>query len=112
MRAALAIARAREPGLCIDGEMRGDAALSPELLQREHPRSPLAGEANVLVMPSLDAANIAFNVLRMAAGNGITVGGILLGAAHPVHILGPSSTVRRIVNMTALAAVDGARAAG
>ena len=111
MRQALGLARAMDPALCIDGEMRGDAALSHELLERERPDSPLAGEANVLVMPNVDAANITFNVLRMAAGNGITVGGILLGAARPVHILAPSSTVRRIVNMTALAAVDCARAA-
>ena len=88
MRQALVLARALDPALCIDGEMRGDA--------------------NVLVMPNIDAANITFNVLRMAAGNGIAVGGILLGAARAVHILAPSATVRRIVNMTALAAVDAA----
>jgi malate dehydrogenase (oxaloacetate-decarboxylating)(NADP+) len=108
MRQALGLAKAMDPKLCIDGEMRGDTALSSDLLEREHPESPLTGEANVLVMPNVDAANITFNVLRMAAGNGITVGGILLGAARTVHILAPSSTVRRIVNMTALAAVDAA----
>ena len=86
--------------------MRGDSALSSEVRQREAPDDTFGGEANVLVMPNVDAANIAYNLLRIAAGNGITVGGILLGAARPVHILAPSATVRRIVNMTALAVVD------
>jgi malate dehydrogenase (oxaloacetate-decarboxylating)(NADP+) len=86
--------------------MRGDAALSKEILDREFPGSGLTGEANLLIMPNVDAANISYNLLRMAAGSGITVGGILLGAAKAVHILTPSSTVRRIVNMTALAAAD------
>jgi len=106
MREALALVQARDPSLAVDGEMRGDAALSKEILDREFPDSGLAGEANVLVMPNVDAANISYNLLRIAAGGGITVGGILLGAARPVHILTPSSTVRRIVNMTALATVD------
>jgi malate dehydrogenase (oxaloacetate-decarboxylating)(NADP+) len=106
MRAALALARARDATLAIAGEMRGDAALSSAVLEREAPEARMTGEANVLVMPNVDAANIAYNLLRIAAGNGITVGGILLGAAWPVHILAPSSTVRRIVNMTALAVVD------
>lgn len=88
--------------------MRGDAALSKEILDSEFPDSGLTGEANLLVMPNVDAANISFNLLRIAAGGGITVGGILLGAALPVHILTPSSTVRRIVNMSALAVVDAA----
>ena len=108
MREALALVQARDPSLAVDGEMRGDAALSKEILDREFPDSGLAGEANVLVMPNVDAANISYNLLRIAAGGGITVGGILLGAALPVHILTPSSTVRRIVNMTALATVDAA----
>jgi len=108
MREALALVQARDPSLAVDGEMRGDAALSKEILDREFPDSGLAGEANVLVMPNVDAANISYNLLRIAAGGGITVGGILLGAARPVHILTPSSTVRRIVNMTALATVDAA----
>ena len=87
--------------------MRGDAALSKTILDHEFPDSrPCRAEANVLVMPNVDAANISYNLLRMAAGSGITVGGILLGAARPVHILTPSATVRRIVNMTALAVVD------
>jgi malate dehydrogenase (oxaloacetate-decarboxylating)(NADP+) len=106
MREACALIRARDPQLAVEGEMRGDAALSKAILDREFPDSNLATEANVLVMPNVDAANISYNLLRIAAGNGITVGGILLGAARPVHILTPSSTVRRIVNMTALAVVD------
>ncbi|MDR7149833.1 malate dehydrogenase (oxaloacetate-decarboxylating)(NADP+) [Hydrogenophaga palleronii] len=106
MRAALGLIRARDPHLAVEGEMRGDAALSKPILDREFPDSGLSTEANVLIMPNVDAANISYNLLRIAAGNGITVGGILLGAARPVHILTPSSTVRRIVNMTALAVVD------
>jgi malate dehydrogenase (oxaloacetate-decarboxylating)(NADP+) len=106
MRQALVLIKARDPQLAVEGEMRGDAALSKTVLDREFPDSDLTTEANVLVMPSVDAANISYNLLRVAAGNGITVGGILLGAARPVHILTPSSTVRRIVNMTALAVVD------
>ncbi|MGZ5772136.1 MAG: NADP-dependent malic enzyme [Caldimonas sp.] len=106
MRAALVLIKAREPQLAVEGEMRGDAALSKTILDREFPDSSLTTEANVLVMPNVDAANISYNLLRIAAGNGITVGGILLGAARPVHILAASATVRRIVNMTALAVVD------
>ncbi len=110
MREALALIKARAPELAVEGEMHGDAALSRAILDRELPGADLAGEANLLVMPNIDAANISFNLLRMAAGGGITVGAILLGAARPVHILTPSSTVRRIVNMTALAVVDAAAA--
>jgi malate dehydrogenase (oxaloacetate-decarboxylating)(NADP+) len=106
MREALVLIKAHDPQLTVEGEMRGDAALSRSILEREFPDSNLTAEANVLVMPNVDAANISYNLLRVAAGNGITVGGILLGAARPVHILTPSSTVRRIVNMTALAVVD------
>jgi malate dehydrogenase (oxaloacetate-decarboxylating)(NADP+) len=106
MREALALVKARDPKLAVDGEMRGDAALSKAILDHEFPDTGLSTEANVLVMPNVDAANIAYNLLRMAAANGITVGGILLGADRPVHILTPSSTVRRIVNMTAVAVVD------
>ncbi len=87
--------------------MHGDAALSEEIRRTFLPDSTLEGAANILVMPNLDAANILFNVLKMTGGKGITVGPILLGAAAAVHILTPSSTVRRIVNMTALAAVEG-----
>lgn len=108
MREALALIQAQDPRLAVEGEMRGDAALSKEILDSEFPDSGLTGEANLLVMPNVDAANISFNLLRIAAGGGITVGGILLGAALPVHILTPSSTVRRIVNMSALAVVDAA----
>ncbi|VTU17308.1 NADP-dependent malic enzyme [Variovorax sp. PBL-E5] len=108
MREALALIKASDPKLAVEGEMRGDAALSKTILDHEFPDSGLVTEANVLVMPNVDAANISYNLLRIAAGGGITVGGILLGAARPVHILTPSSTVRRIVNMTALAVVDAA----
>jgi malate dehydrogenase (oxaloacetate-decarboxylating)(NADP+) len=108
MRDALEIVRARTPDLAIEGEMQGDAALSKAILDREMPDSELRAEANLLIMPNVDAANIAYNLLRVAAGGGITVGAILLGAARPVHIMTPSSTVRRIVNMTAVTAVDAA----
>ena len=106
MREARAIIRERSPDLVVEGEMRGDAALSPSVLHHEFPDSGFEGPANVLVMPNLDAANISYNLLRMAAGQGLTVGGILLGAAKPAHILTPSSTVRRIVNMAAVAVAD------
>jgi malate dehydrogenase (oxaloacetate-decarboxylating)(NADP+) len=86
--------------------MHGDAAISEDIRSRAFPNSRLRGEANVLVMPTLDAANIAFNLLKTAAGEDITVGPMLLGVARPVHILTPSATVRRIVNMTALTVVD------
>jgi malate dehydrogenase (oxaloacetate-decarboxylating)(NADP+) len=86
--------------------MRGDAALSRAVLKKVMPDSRLKREANLLIMPSVDAANIAYNLLKVAAGNGITVGPILLGTAKPAHILEPTASVRRIVNMTALAAVE------
>ncbi len=108
MRRALELIESLAPELEIEGEMHGDAALSEEIRAQVFPNSRLKGEANLLVMPTLDAANIAFNLLKTAAGDGITVGPILLGAARPVHILTPSATVRRIVNMTALAVVDAA----
>jgi len=106
MREALALIEARHPDLEIEGEMQADAALSEDVRHTAFPASRLKGEANLLVMPTLDAANIAFNLLKTVGGYGITVGPILLGAAKPVHILTPSATVRRIINMTALAAVD------
>ncbi len=106
MRAALALINARAPGLEIDGEMHGDAALSEEIRLRMFPNSRFKGQANLLMMPTLDAANISFNLLKISSGDGITVGPILLGAARPVHILTASATVRRLVNMTALAVVD------
>jgi malate dehydrogenase (oxaloacetate-decarboxylating)(NADP+) len=96
----------RAPDLEVDGEMHGDAALSEEIRNRFYPDCKLRGEANLLVMPNLDAANIAFNLIKAISGDGITVGPILLGAAKPVHILTPTATVRRLVNMTALAVVD------
>ncbi len=102
------------PALEVDGEMHGDAALSVEQRREVFPNSHLKGEANILIMPSLDAANIAYNLLKVAAGDGVAIGPILMGAAMPVHILTPSATVRRIVNMTALTVVDAQeqRAAG
>ena len=108
MRAAVALIRERAPGIEVDGEMHADAALSKRLLDRAMPDSELTAEANLLIMPNLDAANITFNALKIVAGAGVTVGPILLGAARPVHILTPTSTVRRLVNMTALAAADAA----
>ena len=108
MRKALEILETTAPGLEVDGEMHGDAAISEETRSRSFPNSRLKGEANLLVMPTLDAANIAFNLLKTAAGEDITVGPMLLGVARPVHILTPSATVRRIVNMTALTVVDAA----
>jgi malate dehydrogenase (oxaloacetate-decarboxylating)(NADP+) len=106
MRRALDLIRSRVPDLEIEGEMHGDAALDADLRLASFPRSKLRHEANLLIMPTLDAANIAFNLLKTAAGDGITIGPILLGAARPVHILTHSATVRRIVNMTALTVVD------
>ncbi len=109
---ALKMSRARElieqraPELEVEGEMHGDSALSEEIRNRVYPDSKLKGQANLLVMPNLDAANISFNLLKMTGGEGLTIGPILLGAAMPVHILTPSTTVRRLVNMTALAVVD------
>ncbi|HLF38661.1 MAG TPA: NADP-dependent malic enzyme, partial [Burkholderiales bacterium] len=98
MRRALGLIENLAPGLEVEGEMQGDAALSQEIRERVFPNARLKGEANLLVMPTLDAANIAFNLLKTAAGDGITVGPILLGVARPVQILTPSATVRRIVN--------------
>jgi malate dehydrogenase (oxaloacetate-decarboxylating)(NADP+) len=106
MQRALELIAERAPELEADGEMHGDAALSEEIRLRVFPRSKLRGEANLLIMPDMDAANIAFNLLKTAAGGGVTIGPILLGAARPVHILTPSATVRRLVNMTALAVAD------
>ena len=108
MRETLAILRERAPNLEVDGEMHGDAALDEKLRDSLVPDSALKGEANLLVMPNIDAANIAYNLLKTAAGNNIAIGPILLGAQKPVHILTPSATVRRILNMTALTVVDAA----
>ncbi len=106
MQAALALINSMEPGLEIDGEMHGDAALSETVRNDMFANSRLKGEANLLIMPTLDAANISFNLLKAAAGSGLTLGPILLGVARPAHILTPSATVRRLVNMTALTVVD------
>jgi len=106
MQAALALLNAMDPDLEVEGEMHGDAALSEEVRSAAFPASRLKGEANLLIMPTVDAANIAFNLLKIAAGGGVTLGPILLGVAKPAHILTPSATVRRIVNMTALTVVD------
>ena len=106
MRDALALINARAPGLEVEGEMHGDAALSETVRRAAFPNSRLNGDANLLMMPTLDAANISFNLLKVAVGGGVTMGPILLGCAKPVHILTPSATVRRIVNMTALTVVD------
>ncbi len=106
MRYALALIKQLAPDLEIDGEMHGDAALSEEVRKTVFPHSTLTGDANLLIMPTLDAANISFNLLKSAAGSGITIGPILLGSAMPVHIVTPTATVRRIINMTALAVVD------
>jgi malate dehydrogenase (oxaloacetate-decarboxylating)(NADP+) len=115
---AAKMSRAREilerldPNLEVEGEMHGDAALSEEIRMRLFPNSRLKGEANLLIMPTLDAANIAFNLLKVVAGDGITVGPILLGARKTVHIVTPTATVRRLVNMAALASVDAAWSRG
>ncbi len=106
MRRAHELFAAAHPEIECDGEMHGDAALSESVRQAFLPDSKLKGAANLLVLPTLDAANILFNVLKISASHGVTVGPILLGAAAPVHILTPSATVRRIVNMTALAVAD------
>jgi malate dehydrogenase (oxaloacetate-decarboxylating)(NADP+) len=109
MRAALALVHARAPELAVEGEMHGDAALSKRVLDRVFPDSNLSSEANLLMMPNLDAGNIAYNLLRAAAGGGVTVGPMLLGTAKPAHILTQTATVRGILNMTALAVVDAAQ---
>jgi malate dehydrogenase (oxaloacetate-decarboxylating)(NADP+) len=108
MRDALAMINAIDPDLEVDGEMHGDAALSEAIRSNALPNSRLKGEANLLVMPTLDAANIAFNLLKTASAHNVTLGPILLGVAKPAHILTPSATVRRLVNMTALTVVDAA----
>ncbi|GAB4035010.1 MAG: NADP-dependent malic enzyme [Rubrivivax sp.] len=106
MRRTLALLHEQAPWLEVDGEMHGDCALDAATRRALMPRTTLTGEANLLVFPGIDAANIAYNLLKTAAGGGIAIGPVLLGAAKPVHILTPSATVRRIVNMTALAVAD------
>jgi malate dehydrogenase (oxaloacetate-decarboxylating)(NADP+) len=106
MRDTLALLKARAPQLQVDGEMHGDVALDANLRREVLPESTLEGDANLLVLPNIDAANIAYNLLKTAAGNNVAIGPILLGAAKPVHVLTASATVRRIVNMTALLVAD------
>ena len=109
MQDALAMIQAAKPDLEIDGEMQGDAALIEDIRQQIMPDSPLKGSANLLVMPNVETANISYNLLRVSASDGVTIGPILMGMAKPVHIVTPISSVRRIVNMVALAAVDAQR---
>jgi malate dehydrogenase (oxaloacetate-decarboxylating)(NADP+) len=106
MRTVLALLREQAPWLDVDGEMHGDLALDAASRQSIMPRSTLAGEANLLVLPNIDAANISYNLLKTAAGGNIAIGPVLLGCPAPVHILTASTTVRRIVNMTALTVAD------
>lgn len=106
MRETLAIVQARAPDLMIDGEMHGDAALVESIRQERMPDSPLKGTANILVMPNLEAARISYNLLRVSSSEGVTVGPVLMGIARPVHILTSIASVRRIVNMVALAVVE------
>jgi malate dehydrogenase (oxaloacetate-decarboxylating)(NADP+) len=106
MRQTLELLRVQAPWLEVDGEMHGDIALDGKARMALMPHSTLAGDANLLVMPNIDAANIAYNLLKTAAGGNIAIGPVLLGAGQPVHILTPSATVRRIVNMTALTVAD------
>jgi malate dehydrogenase (oxaloacetate-decarboxylating)(NADP+) len=106
MRDTLALLQKNAPWLDVDGEMHGDIALDGEARALQMPNGTLHGDANLLVCPNIDAANISYNLLKTAAGGNIAVGPVLLGAAKPVHILTPSATVRRIVNMTALTVAD------
>jgi len=106
MRQTLALVRAAAPQLEIDGEMHGDAALTESIRHDLMPDSPLKGAANLLIMPNMEAARISYNLLRVSSSDGVTVGPVLMGVAKPVHILTPIASVRRIVNMVALAVVE------
>jgi len=106
MREALALIRAADPWFPVDGEMHADCAVDATIRQALMPFSTLVGDANLLVCPGLDAANIAYNLLKTISGNNVAIGPILLGCARPAHVLTPSSTVRRIVNMTALVVLE------
>jgi malate dehydrogenase (oxaloacetate-decarboxylating)(NADP+) len=106
MRRTLELLRERAPTLEVDGEMHGDCALDEDMRKSILPSTTLHGDANLLVLPNLDAANIAYNLLKTAAGHNVAIGPILLGAAAPVNILTPSTTVRRIVNMMALTVLE------
>ena len=109
MRKALVMLHTEHPELDVEGEMHGDAALDSAIRMQIFPNARMREDANLLIFPTLDAANIAFNLLKTAAGDGVTIGPILLGAGKPVHILTPTATVRRIVNMTALTVVEAGR---
>ncbi len=106
MREALELLHERDPGLEVDGEMHGDCAFDPALRTSMLPQTTLAGEANLLVFPNLDAANIAYNLLKTTAANNVVIGPVLLGVAKPANILTPASSVRRIVNVTALTVME------
>ena len=106
MRQALELLRIKAPWLEVDGEMHGDVALDGNMRAALMPNSTLKGDANLLILPNIDAANIAYNLLKTAAGGNIAIGPVLLGAAKPVHIMTASATVRRLVNMTALTVAD------
>jgi malate dehydrogenase (oxaloacetate-decarboxylating)(NADP+) len=106
MRQTLELLQQQAPWLEVDGEMHGDVGLDGAARKALMPNTTLHGDANLLVLPTLDAANIAYNLLKTAAGGNIAIGPVLLGCAKPVHILTPSTTVRRIVNMTALTVAD------
>lgn len=110
MRRARELLHERRPDIAVEGEMQGDAALSHAIRLQVFPNAQMREDANLLVFPTLDAANIAFNLLKTASGDGMTIGPILLGAAQPVHILTPTATVRRIINMTALTVADAGQA--
>src|SRR5690606_18434497 len=105
MRQVLEILRRRAPRLEVDGEMQGDTAWDDALRRRIFPDTTLEGRANLFVMPNLDAANIAYNLIRVMT-DGVALGPILMGVSKPAHILTPTATPRRIVNMTAIAAVE------
>ncbi|MDR3322839.1 MAG: NADP-dependent malic enzyme [Zoogloeaceae bacterium] len=106
MRETLQLVRAQAPDLEVDGEMHGDSALLEKIRNLSEPDSPLTGEANVLVMPNLDAANISYNLIKMTGSEGVTIGPILMGADKPVHILTSSTSVRRLLNLTALVVTE------
>jgi malate dehydrogenase (oxaloacetate-decarboxylating)(NADP+) len=106
MREALELVRAGKPDFQVDGEMHADSAVDAAIRHAQMPFSTLSGDANLLVCPSIDAANIAYNLLKTIAGNNVAIGPILLGCARPVHVLTPSATVRRIVNMSALVVLE------
>ena len=106
MRRVLELLQGKAPWLEVDGEMHGDMALDAGSRGALMPNSTLSGEANLLILPNIDAANISYNLLKTAAGGNIAIGPVLLGANKPMHILTATATVRRIVNMTALTVAD------